>query len=126
VAVETLKIYDERDIVAQVARVAPALQDGLRAFADHPLVGEVRGVGLIGAIELVADKRTGTAFEPSRGIGAATAACAQSHGLILRAMGDSVAFAPPLVITRDDIAEMLKRFGAALDETAQAIENGMR
>jgi 4-aminobutyrate--pyruvate transaminase len=125
VAVETLKIYAERDIVAAVGRLAPRLQDGLRAFAPHPLVGEVRGVGLIGAVELVADKETRAAFAPTRGVGARAAAFAQEEGLILRAMGDSVAFAPPLVISADDIDEMLRRWGRALDRTAQAIADGV-
>ena len=124
VAVETLKIYDERDILAQVGRVAPALQDGLAAFSDHPLVGEVRGVGLLGALELVADRQSGAAFEPARGVGPAVVARAQAHGVILRAMGDTVAFAPPLVITAEEVAEMLARFGRALDEAADAVAAG--
>jgi len=118
VAVETLKIYAERDILSHVAQVAPVLQDGLRGFAAHPLVGEVRGVGLIAAVELVADKETKTPFDPAWGVGAALVARAQDHGLILRAMGDSVAFSPPLVITADEIAEMLYRFALALADTA--------
>ncbi|MEO0036117.1 MAG: hypothetical protein RLZZ501_2140 [Pseudomonadota bacterium] len=123
VAVETLKIYAERDILAHVGRVGPRLQDGLRGFANHPLVGEVRGIGLIGAVELVADKATKAAFDPARGIGAALVARAQQHGLILRAMGDAVAFAPPLVISEDEIAEMLTRFARALaDVTAEVIK----
>ncbi|MBI2235483.1 MAG: aspartate aminotransferase family protein [Magnetospirillum sp.] len=116
VALETLNIYAERDILSHVRRVAPALQDGLRALQQHPLVGEARGVGLIGAVELVADKDARTPFDPTLGIGARVAATAQAHGLILRAMGDSVAFAPPLVITEAEIGEMLGRFRTALDE----------
>ena len=116
VAVETLNIYAERDILAQVAMVAPVLQQGLAAFNDHPLVGEVRGVGLIGAVELVADKAAKTPFEAGRAMGAAVVAKAQGHGVILRAMGDTIAFSPPLIISAADIAEMLRRFRAALDE----------
>ncbi|CCG40309.1 aspartate aminotransferase family protein [Magnetospirillum molischianum] len=118
VAVETLKIYAERDILSHVAKVAPVLQDGLRGFANHPMVGEVRGIGLIGAVELVADKETKTPFDPAWGVGAALVARAQGHGLILRAMGDSVAFSPPLIITADEISEMLYRFALALADTA--------
>jgi len=123
VAVETLKIYAERDILAHVNRVAPALQEGLRGFANHPLVGEVRGIGLIAAIELVADKASKAPFDPARGVGAAVVARAQQHGLILRAMGDAIAFSPPLIITEDEIAEMLSRFARALaDVTAEVIK----
>ena len=123
VAVETLKIYAERDILSHINRVAPGLQEGLRSFANHPLVGEVRGLGLIGAIELVADKATKVGFDPARGIGAAVVARAQQHGLILRAMGDAIAFAPPLIITEEEIGEMLSRFARALaDVTAEVIK----
>lgn len=116
VALETLKIYAERDIVGHVRRVAPALQDGLRALQQHPLVGEARGLGLIGALELVADKDGKTPFDPKLAVGARVVAKAQANGLILRAMGDAVAFAPPLIITEAEIAELLSRFRAALDE----------
>jgi 4-aminobutyrate--pyruvate transaminase len=118
VALETLKIYEERDIVGHVRRVAPRLQDGLRQrFADHPLVGEIRGVGLIAAVELVADKKSRQPFDPKLAVGAGCVKLAQDHGLILRALGDAVAFCPPLIITTDEIDLMLTRFGRALDET---------
>jgi 4-aminobutyrate--pyruvate transaminase len=115
VALETLAIYRERDIVGHVGRVAPAFQAGLAALGDHPLVGETRGIGLIGALELVADKNTKTAFDPARGMGAMVMAAAQKEGVILRAMGDAVAFAPPLIIGEADIADMFGRVGRALD-----------
>src|SRR3546814_13661443 len=74
VALETLKIYEERDIVGHVRAMAPLLQDGLRRFAGHPLVGEVRGIGLIAAVELVADKAAKTPFDPVGRAGAYFAA----------------------------------------------------
>jgi 4-aminobutyrate--pyruvate transaminase len=117
VAVEALKIYAERDILSQVRRVAPALQNGLRKFAGHPLVGEVRGIGLVGGIELVKDKRSKEAFDPTMGVGAYAAKCAQAHGLLIRAMGDSMGFCPPLIINEAQIGDMLARFAKALDET---------
>jgi 4-aminobutyrate--pyruvate transaminase len=118
VAVETLKIYDEMDIVGHVKKVAPVLQDGLRSrFADHPMVGEVRGIGLIAAIELVTDKATKKAFDPAQKIGPRFAKIAEGHGLIMRALpGDGIAFSPPLIITAEEIVDMLDRFGKALDE----------
>jgi len=121
VALETLKIYRERDIVGQVRKVAPLFQERLRAFHNHPLVGEARGVGLIGAIELVADKAAKTAFDPKLAVGPRVVAAAQAKGVILRAMGDAVAFSPPLVIGEADIAEMFERFQVALDETHQEL-----
>ena len=114
VALETLKIYEERDIVRQVRAVSPHLQDGLRRFAGHPLVGEVRGIGLIGAVELVADKASRAPFDPTDRMGPALARAAQDQGLIVRAMGDSIAFSPPLTITGREVAELLDRFARAL------------
>jgi 4-aminobutyrate--pyruvate transaminase len=120
VAVETLKIYEERNILAHVRRVAPRFQEGVRRFAGHPLVGEVRGVGLLAGIELVKDKATKAPFDLKMGVGPTMAARAQESGLICRALMDTLALCPPLVITEKEIDEMLRRFGKALDETAAA------
>ncbi|CAK0741414.1 Putrescine--pyruvate aminotransferase [Azospirillaceae bacterium] len=116
VALETLNIYQERNILDHVRNVSPHFQAGLRMFADHPLVGEVRGVGLLGALELVADKTTRRSFEVDLGMGARVVASAQEQGLILRAMGDSLAFAPPLIISKSEIDEMFRRLRAAIDQ----------
>jgi 4-aminobutyrate--pyruvate transaminase len=116
VALETLKIYEERNIVDHVRNMAPTLQNGLRALLDHPLVGEARGIGLIGALELVADKTTHASFEAKRGVGAYAIKRMQANGVIGRAMGDTLAFSPPLIITQADIEEMLARTHKALDE----------
>ncbi|MGF1641667.1 MAG: aspartate aminotransferase family protein [Rhodospirillales bacterium] len=117
VALEALAIYEERDIVEHVRGVAPLLQGGLRRFADHPLVGEVRGLGLVAAVELVADKATKRPFEPTLGVGAHLGKRAEAHGLIIRPIVDNIAFSPPLVIGAAEIEEMLESFGHALDET---------
>jgi 4-aminobutyrate--pyruvate transaminase len=118
VALETLKIYEERDIVGHVRAMAPLLQDGLRRFAGHPLVGEVRGIGLIAAVELVADKAAKTPFDPLGKVGGTFAARAQAHGVIFRNLGDTIACCPPMIINEAEIAELLAAFGKALDETA--------
>ena len=94
VALETLKIYEETDILGHIRSVAPIMQDKLRQLGTHPLVGEARGVGLIGAIEPVRNKETKEFFDPSAGIGAYLAGRAQENGLITRAIGDVLAFAP--------------------------------
>jgi 4-aminobutyrate--pyruvate transaminase len=123
VALETQKIYEERDTFQYAASVAPYFQKKLRAFADHPLVGEARGVGLIGAIEFVADKVTKEPFDPSIKVAAFANAAAYSHGLILRALpaGDSVAFCPPLIITEKQIDDMMDCFAKALDDTEKML-----
>ena len=122
VAVETLKIYEERNILEHVRRVGPRMQAGLRKFASHPLVGEVRGVGLVAAVELVKDKATKESFDLKSGVGTYLYKRAQAHGLIIRAMGDNIAFTPPLIISEEDIDLILAKFGQALDETATWVE----
>jgi 4-aminobutyrate--pyruvate transaminase len=116
VALEAITIYEERDIVGRVRALAPRLQDGLRRFRDHPLVGEVRGTGLIAAVELVKNKKTKEPFAPHVGIGKRLMERAHEHGLIPRLSGDSVCFAPPLIITESEIDELLERFGHALED----------
>ena len=126
VANETLKIYEEMDVAARVQELAPRLQQGLRRFADHPLVGEVRGRGLIGAVELVADKRTKAPFDPLGRVGAQLDLRCRAHGVILRALKDTLAFCPPLIISEADIDAILDAFGTALDETqVWADESGL-
>lgn len=118
VALETLKIYEERDIVGTVRRVGPRMQAGIRSYADHPLIGEARGIGLIGAVELVRDKTTKQSFDPKAGVAAYLVRRAQHHGVILRNMpGDIVAFSPPLIIDEAEIDEMMACFGKALADT---------
>lgn len=118
VALETLRIYESDRIVEHVARVGLHLQSGLARYRGHPLIGDVRGLGLIGAVELAADPRARRPFEASRGVGAYLVKRAQAHGLILRAMaGDIVAFSPPLVITQAEIDELLAKFDLALKDT---------
>lgn len=127
VALEALNIYKERDIVGHVRRVSPVLQNGLGSFADHPLIGQVRGIGLVGAVEIVRNKATKESFDPSAGVAAHLAKAAESHGLIVRSLpGDIVAFSPPLVIEEAEIEELLACFGRALDDTWIWIqENGL-
>jgi 4-aminobutyrate--pyruvate transaminase len=120
VALEALAIYRERDIVGHVRAMAPALQQGLRDLAHHPLVGEARGIGLVGALELVADTDSRRAFPAEAGIGATCVKRAQAHGLIVRALaGDVIAVSPPLIIGEADIARLLQRLRCALDDTLQ-------
>ena len=122
VAVETLKIYQERDIVGHVRGVAPRFQERLHALGGHPLVGEARGVGLIGAVQLVRDKGTRELFDPAQKAGPAAMGHAMSHGLIVRALpGDAVAVCPPLIITNDEIDALFDRLGKALDDTLDTL-----
>lgn len=122
VANETLAIYAERDILGHVGTVGPRMQARLQRLASHPLVGEARGVGLIGAVELVADKATKANFDPSQAVGPRVVNHAQANGVILRAMaGDIVAFSPPLVISEAEVDEMFDRFERALNTVTEEV-----
>ncbi|MBM86461.1 MAG: aspartate aminotransferase family protein [Rhodospirillaceae bacterium] len=116
VALETLKIYEEEEILDHVRSIVPRFQERLTGFADHPLVGEVRGVGLVGANELVKDKGTKEAFETSDGVGGMISNYCLEHGLITRPVGDSMCFCPPLVITEGEIDELFDRYTKALNQ----------
>ena len=118
VAVETLKIYDERNVFAHVRQVSKTFLKRLNALAGHPIVGEATGVGLLGAVELVENRQTKTSFPATKAVGAACAAFAQDEGLCVRALlSDRIAFCPPLIITEAEINEMFDRFTRALDRT---------
>jgi 4-aminobutyrate--pyruvate transaminase len=126
VALETLKIYEQDDLLSHVRRMAPCMQAALRRFADHPLVGEIRGIGLVGAVELVADKSTKAPFDPAEAVGPFLIKRAHHHGVILRALGDSIAFCPPLIIKEAEIDLMFERFALALGDTlAMVRERGL-
>ncbi len=118
VALETLRIYESDRIIEHVQKVAPRLQARLQALSGHPLVGEVRSLGLIGAIELAAEPAKRKPFDPKRLVGAYLVRRAQEHGVILRALGgDIIAFAPPLIITEQEIDSMMDRAELALADT---------
>jgi 4-aminobutyrate---pyruvate transaminase len=118
VALKTIEIYERIGIVAHVQRVAPIFQLRLKALADHPLVGEARGVGLIGALELVKDKRARQGFEPRLGVGARAARFAEEEGVLSRAVGgDNLALCPPLVIDGAEINALFDGIARALDKT---------
>lgn len=125
VALENLAIIEERGLVNNAAEVGAHMREGLARFASHPLVGEVRGMGLIAAVELVADKATKTRFDPVGKVGMRVFDRAHDHGLIIRAIGDSIAFCPPMIITTAQVDEMLKRFAATLEDVAGWVSAGM-
>ena len=115
VALKTLEIYDREKIIEKAAAKSPQFQAHLKALGDHPLVGEARGLGMMGALEMVADKRTKKAFEPKAGIGAKAVAIAQEEGVILRNLGDALALCPPLIISPEEIDDLFDRVARTLD-----------
>ena len=118
-ALKALEIYERDDLFARAAKMGVHMQSRLQEYAGHELVGEVRGKGLIGAIELVANKETGQAFSDGQ-VGAFAQRACQDASLLLRVVsGSSVAFCPPLIIEENQIDEMVEKFGTALAATLE-------
>ena len=125
VAVKTLEIYARERIFEKAAERAPKFQARLQALGQHPLVGEARGVGLIGGVELVADQTSKRSFLPQQGIGASAVRFAEQEGLILRSvLGDVLTLSPPLVISAAEIDELFERLTRALDKTLDWVTRG--
>lgn len=123
-ALKTLEIIERDGFVNQAAKQGKVLHELLQLhFADHPLVGEIRGQGLIGAVELVADKEKPQPFEASLKIGPRIAKRSMELGVITRALpaSDTVAFSPPFVVTDNELEIMVKTVRQAVDEIGKEI-----
>ena len=116
VALRTLEIYEERDIYAKAAKTGEVMQARMAGLANHPLVGEVRGKGLLGGVELMADANKRTPFDTSMGVGAMVCERAYERGLAVRPLGDVIAICPPLVISETQVHELFDKLTAALDD----------
>ena len=121
VALEVLNIFSEMDIVGHVRAVQDHFQDGLRRFRQHSLVGDIRGEGLIAGIQLVAEREHRLPFDPPGRAGRLFVDHALKYGLITRALGDTVALCPPLIIEKEEIDLLITRIGKALDETERSL-----
>ena len=114
VALENLKIIEEKELVANAAERGAELQAGLRKLAAHPLVGEARGVGLIAALEIIAPEGRADEFAPGK-LGAAMNAHFLKNGLISRNMMDAMAFCPPLIVTEAQVRDILTAVERSLE-----------
>lgn len=122
VALETLRVYEDEQILAHVQAIAPHFQQRLRMFAGHRYVGEARGVGLLGAVELARDPAQRQSFDPALKAGPRLAQLAQQHGLIVRAMGDTLAFCPLLIITQSQVDDLFERFDRAMADFTREMD----
>jgi len=123
-AMANLDIIEKEDLVGNAKKVGAHMQAQLRArFGDHPLVGEVRGVGLVAAVELVKDRQRKEKFDPTLKVAGRTAANCLKLGLISRALpnSDALAFSPPLVVTEAEVDEIIDRADRALNETMDSL-----
>ena len=118
VALKAVEIYARERIFERAAKLAPQFQSRLKGLNGHPLVGEARGLGLIGAVELVADKSTKRSFLPQRAVGPRAVQFGEGEGLIVRAVaGDVLTLCPPLIISEAELDELFDRLTRALDKT---------
>jgi 4-aminobutyrate--pyruvate transaminase len=119
VALRALAIYEERKLYEHVREIAPQFQAALNALASHPLVGDTRGIGLVGACELVQNKTTKAAFDAKLAVGARAMHLCEEHGLIVRAIGDVIALCPPFIVTAAHIDEIFAKLRRGLDDTLE-------
>lgn len=125
--VKAIEIYQRMDICNVVRSITPQFEQRLSRLADHPLVGEVRNSGLMAGVELVADKASKRSFDIKKGVGNQCTVFCQNHGAILRAIGDTVALCPPMIISPDELDALFDRLEKALDETeAWVSKEGLR
>lgn len=122
VASKVIDIYQRERLFEHAAEVGGYLQEQLRRFADHPLVGEVRGMGMIAALELVANRDTRQPFDGNAVGGFCQQRC-QDNGLLVRAMsGNAIALCPPLILSREQVDELVDKLGRALDATLDHVK----
>jgi putrescine aminotransferase len=120
VALANIAIIEREGLVERVRdETGPYLQARLRELADHPLVGEVRGIGFIGAVQLVEDKAARRGFTPAGGAGAKCRDHCVKNRVVCRAVADSMVLSPPLIADKDDIDELVKRLRRSIDDTAR-------
>jgi 4-aminobutyrate--pyruvate transaminase len=120
VALKAIEIYQRDRIVEKVKAKAPLFESRLAALADHSLVGEAKGMGLVGGLEIVADKATKRQYEAKKGVAVRCVGFAQAEGLIVRSLsGDRISICPPLVISEEEIDQLFDRLTRALDRTAE-------
>ncbi|MDX1512933.1 MAG: aspartate aminotransferase family protein [Gammaproteobacteria bacterium] len=120
VAAENIRILRNESVVERVGQdIAPYFQTRLAELADHPLVGEVRGLGLLGALELVSDKPSRTGFENEGSVGLKCREHCFENGLVMRSVLDTMILSPPLIITPEQIDELVEKARLCLDLTAR-------
>jgi adenosylmethionine-8-amino-7-oxononanoate aminotransferase len=114
VALRNLQIFDDERLVERAARMGKRLIDGLSTLLEMPNVGQVRSLGLMAAVEVVADKGTRQPFTPSEGVGPKLARAVRDRGVVTRAKGESILLAPPLVVTEQQIDAIVNATGDAI------------
>jgi adenosylmethionine-8-amino-7-oxononanoate aminotransferase len=121
VALRNLDVIEDERLVERAERMGRRLNEGLRRLLEMPNVGEVRGLGLMAAVEVVADRKTREPFEPSLAVGPRIARAMRDAGVVTRVKGESVLFAPPLVVTEDQVDTMINVTGDAIEAVVKEV-----
>ncbi|MBI2723743.1 MAG: aspartate aminotransferase family protein [Chloroflexi bacterium] len=119
VALRNLQILEDEGLVTRAEEMGRRLNEGLATLMEMPHVGNVRGLGLMAAVEVVEDKRTRAVFPPAEGIGGRLARAMRDRGVVTRVKGESILFAPPLVITEDQIDRVVEVTAEAIDQVME-------
>jgi 4-aminobutyrate---pyruvate transaminase len=122
VALETIRIIEQDNLVENAAKMGELLRQGFRRYLDHPLVGEVRGIGLLAGVELVTNKEKKTALPEGGLLGSMVADRMRANGVITRPTDDAVLFSPPMVINSSEIEMIVDALGKSLDEVMGQLE----
>ncbi len=123
-AIANLELIRREGLVERIRDdIGPYLQSRWAKLAEHPLVGEARMVGLMGAIELVSNKDPLQRFEEKQGVGTICRDISIDGGLVMRAVGDTMIVAPPFILSHSEADELIDKAHAALDRTLEAIGN---
>ncbi len=126
VGLKTLEIYERDNVFEHAADMSTKFQKRLHDLSDHPLVGDARGIGLIGAVELVSDKVSKAMFPEFGKVGMQVAKACHENGLIVRNIGDTIGFCPPLIITSEQVDEMFDKFDLAMTSVLDwALKEGL-
>jgi putrescine aminotransferase len=124
VALENIRILNEENIIEKVeSKTGPYLQKQWQELADHPLVGEARGIGMVGALELVQNKETRELFPEKMVAGMICRDFCFNNGLIMRAVGDTMIISPPLIMSNNEIDELIDKARLSLDLTAKKLKS---
>ncbi|SHI23898.1 aspartate aminotransferase family protein [Ferrimonas marina] len=122
-AIANIKLMQEQDIVTRVRdEIGPYLQQQWATLADHPIVGETRGIGMVAALELVENKVPRTRFHKDKEAGMVCREHCIANGLIMRAVGDTMIIAPPLIITRTEVDQLVATARKSLDDTWRSLQ----
>lgn len=121
IALKSIELISDGGLLANLQAVSPHFLDRLQALSTHSLVGEARGVGLMGALEIVADKETKAPFPAEVSMGERVASAAMKHGVIIRPVANAVVFAPPFIISEAEIDDLFDRVAESLDLVATEI-----